>query len=344
MITRPTTDQVRSALKLYGSNRAAARQLSEQGFQISEKSIRRMDIKAAEPEYEVEEGPELDIDDLIERRDRAFQFKKARYEFEKKVDVKIKIDGPIGIGLFGDWHVDDDGTDIGLLDKHIDLFSNGQPGLYAALLGDLYNNWVGGLARLWSEQGTNSEEARALLEDFLTRADYLFAVQGNHDAWAGHNNIIDYLIKNQTKINSPSRARLSLNFLNGRSCGIYAAHDFPGRSAWDETYGIKKRAMLDGEFDIYCAGDTHTSGFGMGVHQGTKRPFHAIRIASYKSIDRYANDLNLQDKSAWVCPVALIDPNARDPLNFIQWAFEPEEGAERLHWMRSRYQSGKTMH
>jgi hypothetical protein len=341
MILRPSTDQIREAVKMYGSHRAAARYLTNQGFKTSARSIGRV----YEPEeYEVEPGPRVDIDELIRRRDKAFQAKKAQHNYEKMINVKVRVEGPIGLGLFGDWHVDDDGTDVALLDRHLDIFSNGQSGLFAGLLGDLYNNWVGGLARLWSEQSTNSEEARALMEEFLTRANYLFAVQGNHDAWAGHNNIIDYMIRNQTQINAKSRAKLRLNFPNGRACGIYAAHDFPGRSPVDETYGIKKRALADGTCDIYCAGDTHTSGYGVGVHGGTQKPFHAIRIASYKSIDRYANDLNLQDKSAFVCPVALIDPNASDPMNFIRWEFEPEEGAERLHWMRQRFEEGRSLH
>jgi hypothetical protein len=70
--------------------------------------------------------------------------------------------------------------------------------------------------------------------------------------------------------------------------------------------------------------------------------WHALRIASYKRLDRYAEDLNLVDKSLYVCPVALIDPQATDPVNFIRWEFDPFEGAERLKWMRARYEAGRS--
>jgi hypothetical protein len=335
---KPSIEKIRQAIDVHGSNRAAARHLG-----IGEWDVRRA-LKRAEEDVELEApAPEIDVNELIERRKIDFRAKQASKEYDKLINVKVKTDMPIGLGLFGDWHVDDDGTDIGRLSNDVDIFSNGQPGLYAGLLGDLYNNWVGKLARLWAEQSTSAEEAKALLEEFLQRVNWLFVVQGNHDAWAGHNNILNYILRNHTKINRPSRARISLNFSNGRSCKIFAAHDFPGKSQWSENYGIMKRALLDGQFDIYAAGDTHQSGYSIGTHEGTSRIFHAIRIASYKAYDRYADELNLQDRAAFSCPVAIIDPNA-DDLNFVRWELTPEEGAERLAWMRSRYERGKTVH
>jgi hypothetical protein len=72
--------------------------------------------------------------------------------------------------------------------------------------------------------------------------------------------------------------------------------------------------------------------------------WHAIQVASYKKIDRYAEELHLDQKDMYNCPVVLIDPYATSELNFIRWEFDPHEAAERLKWMRTRWRSGKTAH
>ena len=70
--------------------------------------------------------------------------------------------------------------------------------------------------------------------------------------------------------------------------------------------------------------------------------WHAVQIASYKKIDDYVEELNLERKDLYNAPVALIDPNASSPINFIRFEFDPHEAAERLRWMRSRWEMSKT--
>jgi hypothetical protein len=71
-------------------------------------------------------------------------------EARRLIPIRIKVDGPIGIAHFGDPHVDDDGTNIELLEQHVKVV-NATDGLFAANVGDYRNNWVGRLARLWAD-------------------------------------------------------------------------------------------------------------------------------------------------------------------------------------------------
>ena len=104
-------------------------------------------------------------------------------------------------------------------------------------------------------------------------------------------------------------------------------------------------AQLDGEHaDIYAAGHIHTSGYAHGMRPTSGKIWHAIQVASYKKIDRYAEELHLDSKDMYNMPVALIDPYAREDINYIRWEFDPHEGAERLRWMRQRWKAGKTTH
>lgn len=339
---RPTPETIERAVKTYGGYRPAARHLLDLGFEISERSIRRAVKKDFTVDEEVVDSIASDFESLYDRRVAEFAKKHRDHKLQKIVPIRVNIDGPIGLGFMGDPHIDDDGTDIKKLFQHADLFDGSTEGLYAGCLGDMWNNWTGRISHLWKEQGTSADEAKVLVEEFLTRIDWLFVVFGNHDAWSGHSDILPYILKNNAQVQKKFRLNLGLKFSNGRNCKIMAAHDFPGRSMWFEAFGPAKRAQLDGCNNIYVCGDTHTSAYTHGWHDGNEMMWHAIRVGSYKTIDRYAEELNLLDRSLYQCPVALIDPNASNELNFIRWEFDPNEAKERIKWMRNRYKKGKS--
>lgn len=349
MAPRPNDTLIKQAIEAAGGFRPAARLLSQQGFGISEAAIRRFvgRVEEASKELELElpggkQSSNIDVDDLISRRIKEFNVKKGNYDREKLLPVRVRMDGPIGLGLMGDPHVDDDGTDLEQLFDHVGLFDGSNEGLYAGCIGDVANNWVGGLARLWSEQSTSAEESRAIVSEFLTRVNWMFYIHGNHDMWNNGNNLINSILSHNALIRKDTRVRLQLRLPNGRDVRLYAVHGFPGKSMWSEVYGAAKKAQLDGTHHIYAAGHIHTSGYAHGWHEGNELMWHAVQIASYKKIDRYAEELNLDPKDLYNCPVALIDPYASSQINFIRWEFDPHEGAERLAWMRKRFKESKS--
>lgn len=346
---RPNEQLIKQAVQEMGGFRPAARFLREQGYIISESGIRGMYKRwqEDEPEFEVDlpggrQASDIDIDELIARRIQQYKLKREIYDRERIIPVSVRTDGPIGLGFMGDPHVDDDGTDLEELFRHVDLFDGSTEGLFAGCIGDVFNNWQGRLARLWADQSTSAAEARAIVSEFLNRIRWLFYIHGNHDAWAGGNNLINEILGSNAAIRKDARVRLGLKFPNGRTCKIYGAHHFPGKSMWSEAYGAAKKAQLDGTHNIYVSGHIHTSGYAHGWHEGNQMMWHAIQVASYKKLDRYAEELNLEPKDLYNCPVAIIDPYAKSEVNFIRWEFDPEEGADRLKWMRSRFNSGKS--
>ena len=98
------------------------------------------------------------IGDLIENRIKKYALKSKAKNAEMMINVKINIDGPVGIAHFGDPHIDDDGTNISELLMHADLVQNTE-GLFGGNIGDNQNNWIGRLARLYGEQSTSAKES-----------------------------------------------------------------------------------------------------------------------------------------------------------------------------------------
>lgn len=144
--------------------------------------------------------PDEPIDNLIQRRVEVSRRKIKSYFDNRVVDVNVKINGPYGLALFGDPHVDDDGTNLEKLLHQADIV-NETEGLFAGNVGDITNNWVGRLQALYADQSTTSKEAWRIAEYFMRKVDWMFLVKGNHDClddqtelftrrgWISYNNI-----------------------------------------------------------------------------------------------------------------------------------------------------------
>lgn len=271
------------------------------------------------------------IEELIAQRRRVFELK-ARAEEQRYIDVRVNVRGPIGILHFGDPHVDDDGCDIDALIRHVELV-NSTPGLFAGNVGDTRNNWIGRLARLWAEQSTSAAEAAALLEWFVKAVDWLYLIGGNHDAWSGADDPIAWIQKERSAIYTPSECRLRLAFPNGRECYINARHDFTGHSMWNPAHGVG-RAVQQGQWDdISVCGHRHVSGY-MPLVAPDGRVCHAVQVASYKTIDRYAKEKGFRNQTIEPAVVTVIDPDAQTPASFVSVFLSVEEGVDYLNFKR----------
>ena len=119
------------------------------------------------------------IEELLEARTRQGDRSIAADEARRLITVDVHIDGPFGLWVWGDPHVDDDGCNMRLLREHVELAKH--PAILSGHIGDIANFWVGRLARLYAHQSTSVHDAIRLCEWLLTQHDNLFCVLGNHD-------------------------------------------------------------------------------------------------------------------------------------------------------------------
>jgi hypothetical protein len=64
---------------------------------------------------------------------------------------------------------------------------------------------------------------------------------------------------------------------------------------------------------------------------------HALRIGSYKVLDRYADEKGLPNQTFTICPVVVVRPQFPDDDNrLLTTFFEPETAALFLTWLRKR--------
>lgn len=263
--------------------------------------------------HEIPERPDddLPVEEIIEARKREFAQKKAHEEATKLIPIKIKVRGAIGILHFGDPHLDDDGTDIGEAFRHAELTRTVE-GLFGANLGDTTNNWIGRLARLYSQQNMGRKRAIRVAEHFLKSANWLYIIGGNHDLWSGDDDPIRWIASGCNSLYAPSEVRCELQFPEGAPFRINARHDFAGSSQWNPVHSLMKAFTMGFRDHLFVAGHKHESGYGMLKDPVSGISGQMVRVASYKIYDRYAKEKNFRDQSFGPACVTVIDPALPD--------------------------------
>lgn len=275
------------------------------------------------------------IEDLIARKKEHLKRSKAREAWGELVPVSVNTDKPIAVTLVGDPHIDDDHCDIEALETDLDTISKTQ-GMYAGHIGDLTNNWVGRLAKLYAHQRTTFDEGIRLTEWMLKRCPTLFLVAGNHDLWNNGMDILRFITKQagvgHTK---PHGARLALRWPNGEEIRIHARHDFRGGSIYSDTHG-HKRSLLWGHRDhILVAGHKHVD--EARVEPSIEGMAHwMFRVSGYKVIDDYAEENGFVRKRMAPSVTVILDPYQRVPAERVKPYWDIENASEYLTWLRKK--------
>mgnify|MGYP003311162269 CR=1 FL=1 len=255
-----------------------------------------------------------DMSEYVDHLTNRFEKYRNRKKKTKWHHIKIKSDEPIAIVWMGDPHIDDNGCDWTTLRRDIDII-NSHENIKGASLGDMSNNWVGRLARLYGDQDTSESTAWKLVEWFIKETDFLLLIGGNHDLWSGAGDPINYM-KSPHTIYDPWESRISLDFPNGKQCKIYTAHDMPGHSMWNPLHAQMKKANFQGDAHLYIAGHRHT--WALAQHELYDGKIHWLaRARGYKFFDKYARDKGLDEQSHGQAIMQVIDPNAEEH-NMVQ--------------------------
>ena len=283
---------------------------------------------------------ELPIEEIIDRAVDRFQRKQEAKEARSLIDVNLtkQLDGPFGLAIFGDPHLDDDGCNWPKLLE--DIESVKQANMVAINIGDLTNNWVGRLMKLYAYQETTRHQAIKMIKWLLTESGVYWAavIGGNHDMWNTEGGDINqFIFQNEKGIYQAHGVRLNLLCPNGREIRVNARHNFPGNSQWNEAHAISKAARF-GSDHIYVAGHLHISGYQIVKDQESGFISQAVRVAGYKDIDSFKEQLGFRDHKIWESMAFIIDPYADNELEFIKPVFSIQDAAKELIWRKEQWQ------
>ena len=292
---------------------------------------------AAKPEFEIPLLPSADtnpadlVDRLVKQSEKVEQAKEAR----RLIAVRIKIDGPFGIAHFGDPHVDDPGTDWKDLKRHVDIVK-ATPGLFAGNVGDLTNNWVGRLAKLFAKQEVTHTQAFQLADWLMHEIPWLYLVKGNHDLWSGAGDPLDWICRGMDGLMDKFNLRLEIKPPKGKSVRVNIRHDFPGTSMWNPAHGPSRAAQMGWRDHILVAGHRHTCGYNILKDPASGLVSHAIRVGGFKKHDDFALEKGFPDQNFSPCAVTIINPQSKTEIGLVHTIWDIETAADYLTWLRTR--------
>lgn len=275
------------------------------------------------------------IAELVARRKLAYARGQASEEFHKLIPIRVRSPGPVAICAVGDPHVDDDKCDLGAIEHDMTIIGRTE-GMYALHVGDITNNWVGRLGRLYAHQTTKASDGIRIAEWMFGLAPPLAVVGGNHDIWNEGMSWLNFCVKQAgTKIVQEHGVRIELQFPNGDPIRIHTRHDFPGHSQFNSLHGLRKEHLFGQRDHVNIAGHKHIDAYAV-IPSPDGYMQHMLRVSGYKGHDDYAKALNLQPmKMAPTCAL-IIDPTARHAAELVKPFWDMEEAADFLTFKRKR--------
>lgn len=236
--------------------------------------------------------------------------------------------GPIGLVHFGDPHLDDDGCDLDLARRWLEVCR--RPRVWGVNIGDTANSWAGRLARLYADQACTEGQAIERIRWFAESAPWLVWVLGNHDLWGQMRWIHREILRDaDVRVVTPDDAQVCLRWPDGREFRLWARHSFKGHSQWNTLHGPMKAVRMNGyPADLYVDGHKHEAAIMTEPGPGG-RVYTALRVRGFKRFDSYARLHQFEESSCGEACLTLIDPTA-SPLGRVRVAWTPEEAEELL--------------
>lgn len=278
------------------------------------------------------------IDELV--RDRLETSRKAKEADDARdlIAIPVNIEGPFGLLIFGDPHVDADGCDFETLAAHRQIAIE-HPYILAGNIGDVSNNWVGRLGRLYGEQNVTAREAWKLVEWLISPIQWLFLIAGNHDLWSGAGDPLEWIARQADSLYEPHGVRIQLIHPCGAKTRIHARHDFPGRSIYHVMHGPKRETYFGQRDHLIVAGHLHVGGDeGMVMPDGVCAQL--VRVSGFKVVDHYAHQLGLKKVPIHPSALIIIDPREPETSRARCWcAPTVDHGVKFLNALRSEYEA-----
>lgn len=224
--------------------------------------------------------------ELIRRRD-------TRLEYEGRpssIDLEIPTDRPICVSFMGDQHVGGMYHDYEMMGRHVQLIQE-HPLMYVALGGDVVNGmyWNPGQDQELDSFWEQVAHARAMMDKLNGKI--LYAVEGDHDMWAGKSGVTmyhDFLNRYKAHL---LRGVSTVNLKVGdQPYSIVTAHRFPGNSIYNKSHPANRAARTLQGADIYVGHHTHQKGASKQPVQTVNGTImqHYLIPGPYKYSDEYA--------------------------------------------------------
>ena len=298
-----------------GRNTSAAARMLGMPRQTLQSTINEAGRRGVIDESELRDPNVPTADDYLAARTRkvaAFQKKKRKGDWRKPVVLNLPGQ-PFRLKLLGDPHLDADGCNFELFEKHW-LDMDPANGVYGICVGDWFNNWLKALGHLWREESTHPSDAWLCLEYLMEqRGDALLAAcSGNHDDWThGPVDPVDLLMKKYGVLYRKGAIRMLVNCEGCAPMFWSIRHKWRGQSMYSAAHGMVRASR---------AGWSDTLMVGGHIHQDEPRlismpdgqKLHVCQLSAFKEFDEFADIHGFNGPKITPAWDLVIDPRLPD--------------------------------
>jgi hypothetical protein len=220
--------------------------------------------------------------------------------------------GPFMLGVFGDPHIDNSGTDLEALEDDLARLDKADR-IFGCCVGDLFDNWPRALGHLYAESG-NPEPAWIWFEYMMGNFPWWFTVMGNHDLFSGGTaNFLVEFFRGKGMLLRRSGGRFIIGS-GPRPITVSMRHIWPGGSMYSEAHSLK-RAVTFGytDDDVVVGGHIHKGEIRDHVRPSDRKRSKLVQVSSYKRLDNFANDRGFM--SAETPPTVWLVCDDREPYD-----------------------------
>lgn len=304
---------------------------------LSRRQIRRR-LEAYRMRHEAAaKDKQLTDEEWLHHRRRVFEAHNETAESESLRRFTVPCDGPYGLLLVGDPHVDDDRCNWPLLEEHGRINAQHKRYMFAVNVGDSTNNWSGRLAKLWADQSTSAADARRAVRILMNKLgfNWFLWLHGNHDSWSGP--VPDFWVNtiapSHIVTQNWSAACLLLSKNHDTPFRAIFAHDFKGHSLWNPMHGPLRAASLGATADLFAAGHRHLWGVSVVELPERHQVTTLVRVRGYKHGGLYEREHGFLDYRHGASVLVVVDPSAPPPGRVSTFA-DVAQGADFLAFLR----------
>jgi hypothetical protein len=222
------------------------------------------------------------------RRETNKYIQKEKNQYKKGLRIDTGV--PIGIGIFGDPHIDSLGCDIAAIEADAKLIAD-TPWAYGGIPGDLNDySRLQKFGAMNNQPPPNLGSALILYFMKLFHGKLLFAMTGNHDEWITRCSSFEPLREISKKVKARfSNYRMHLDLIVGKEkYVIFSQHQYLYNSTLNLSHGvfrmIERCDACPADIDVGIIAHSHVRDIEIRERKG--RRVIALRPGTYKVVDK----------------------------------------------------------
>jgi len=234
------------------------------------------------------------------------RFKKRQEQYLETSDVEtdhvsIQFKGDTILNFIGDAHIGHSLTHYNRLEQEIETIVD-TPNSYVVLLGDIIDGFFFNPAQMeeMEQVPEQYDYMKALVSHLANNRKLLIGFSGQHESWSKKMGLDPFMILSGIGAYYMQGVGHLTAKVDDQEYKITMAHNFPGTSIRDNTWGAKRAGQEIQGADVYINADSHKKGHStqaIDMFGGESRVTHFVTIGPYKPSDEFARKLGFPQQS-----------------------------------------------